>query len=157
MAGVGSTKYSRIPTPDEIASFKGAHCGALYAWALRTEWKCPSCGRSPGQLIRWTKVQGPAALNADEHGMGFTITLTKHHCHGGVRFGTTLICGDCNSADGTAKRKLGLPASWSFTPSEIGRFVSVAPHSGATKIDYGVARQIYDQAVAQSAPKFWLP
>lgn len=82
----------------------------------------------------------------DEHGMGFTVTLTGHHCHGTWRFRQTLICGDCNSADGAAKRKLGLPESWSFPPADIGSFVTVAPHSGATRIDYDCARQIYDAA-----------
>lgn len=77
--------------------------------------------------------------------MGFTVTMTKHHCHGAGRFETELICGDCNSADGAAKRKLGLPSDWSFAPGEIARFVSVTPHSGATVIDYAEALRIYQQ------------
>ena len=76
--------------------------------------------------------------------MGITVTLTGHHCHGAGRFPKTLICGDCNSADGAAKRKLGLPATWSFTPAEISAFISVSPHSGATKIDYAIAQRIYE-------------
>jgi hypothetical protein len=78
--------------------------------------------------------------------MGFTVTLTGHHCHGAGRFPETLICGDCNSADGAAKRKLGLPTDWSYTPTEIGSFVSVSRHSGATQIDYEAARRIYEAA-----------
>lgn len=79
--------------------------------------------------------------------MGFTITLAKHHCHAGYRFPTTLICGDCNSADGTAKRKLFLPASWSFSPRKIGQFVTTTPHTGKTVINYPLAHWIYKESV----------
>lgn len=81
--------------------------------------------------------------------MGFTITLTHHHCHSESwpqRFPRTLICGDCNSADGAAKRKLGLPKDWSFTPAELAQFVKVLPYSGKTDIDYEIARKIYEAA-----------
>lgn len=79
--------------------------------------------------------------------MGFTVSMATHHCHGVGRFQEELICGDCNSADGTAKRKLGLPKEWSFSPAEIGRFVTVSPHSGATRIDYDEALRIYDSQI----------
>lgn len=81
--------------------------------------------------------------------MGFTISLTKHHCHAGCRFPRTLICGDCNSADGAAKRKLKLPDSWSFSPQEIGKFVATTPHSGKTLIDYDEARRIFENSRAR--------
>jgi hypothetical protein len=98
--------------------------------------------------VRWTEILGPTWREryADEHGMGFTVTLANHHCHGEGRFPTTLICGDCNSADGTAKRKLRLPRNWSFSPAEIATFVAVPVHSGATLIDYEQAKRIYDLA-----------
>lgn len=82
----------------------------------------------------------------DEHGMGWTTSIVGHHCHGAGRFTGTLMCGDCNSADGAAKRKLGLPASWSFSPREIGQFVTVTPHSGKTVIDYEIADALYREA-----------
>src|SRR5690606_14508551 len=84
---------------------------------------------------------------ADEFGMGFTAPIAKHHCHAGHRFPTTVICGDCNSADGRAKRQLMLPESWSFSPDELARFVSVRPHSGKTEIDYEIAWSLYQRAV----------
>lgn len=141
-----SAKYSRAPTAEELAAFSGMHCRAKYLEAVRTGWRCPSCGRSAQELVRWTEIRGPSwrARYGDEYGMGFTVVLTGHHCHGAGRFRETLICGDCNSADGAAKRKLKLPASWSFTPTEIGAFVTVAPHSGSTKIDYDIARRIFE-------------
>lgn len=141
-----TAKFSRVPNENELAAFTGMHCRNLYLEAVQTQWQCPSCQRSAQELVRWTEIRGPSwrARYADEYGMGFTVTLTGHHCHGAGRFPETLICGDCNSADGTAKRKLGLPATWSFTPAEIGAFISVSPHSGATKIDYAIAQQLYE-------------
>jgi hypothetical protein len=140
-----SRRFSRIPTSAELATFTGMHCARLYRHAIETGWRCPSCGRSARELVRWTEIRGPSwrARYGDEYGMGFTVTMTMHHCHGVGRFRQELICGDCNSADGAAKRKLGLPKDWSFAPGEIARFVTVAPHSGATAIDYGEALRIY--------------
>ncbi|MCP3042184.1 hypothetical protein K6X14_03340 [Xanthomonas euvesicatoria pv. allii] len=139
-------KYSRMPTTAEISAFTGMHCHALYAEAVAQNWHCPSCKRHVYELIRWTEIRGPSWRQrfGDEHGMGFTIVLTKHHCHGHGRFAQTLICGDCNSADGAVKRKLRLPTTWSFSPQEIGQFVTVAPHSGQTTIDYVKARELYE-------------
>lgn len=141
-------KYSRLPTPSELAAFDGMHCSRLYKKAMSENWRCPSCNRTAPELVRWTKISGPswAARYGDCHGMGFTVTMSNHHCHGIGRFEQTLICGDCNSADGAAKRKLGLPSEWSFSPQEIGLFVAVAPYSGATIIDYEIALRIYSDA-----------
>lgn len=139
-------RWQRIPTPEELAAFTGMHCAQQYREALATGWRCPSCGRNAHELVRWTEIKGRGwrSRYADEYGMGFTITLTKHHCHSNRRFPETRICGDCNSADGAAKRKLSLPSSWSFSPSEIGSFVTVSPHSGRTIIDYVQAQRIFD-------------
>jgi hypothetical protein len=151
-------KWSRIPTPVEIQSFDGLHCARAYAEARRTGWQCPSCCRTAAELIRWSEIRGPTMrrLYADRWGMGFTISLVRHHCHSGgphapyvnraERFPPTQICGDCNSADGAAKRRLALPATWSFSPAEIAQFVTVTPHSGRTVIDYDVAHAIYRSA-----------
>ncbi|MBY0297451.1 MAG: hypothetical protein K2X71_15660 [Methylobacterium sp.] len=138
-------KWSRIPSELEIASFDGLHCRKKYAECVRTGWTCPCCDRSVFELIRWSEITGPSwrAKYADEHGMGFTIALHEHHCHGSGRFPRTLICGDCNWADGAVKRKYKLPADWSFSPAEIRCFVKMKPHSGEATIIYEVARQIY--------------
>jgi hypothetical protein len=140
-----TAKYSRIPTPAELDAFSGMHCAKKYQLAVATGWQCPSCSRSARELVRWTEIRGPSwrARYGDEHGMGFTVSMAEHHCHGRGRFSRVLICGDCNSADGAAKRKLGLPEHWSFAPAEIARFVTVGPHSGATLIDYEEALHIY--------------
>lgn len=142
-----SAKWSKIPTPDEIAAFDGRHCSSQYRKALRLNWRCPSCNRSAHELIRWTYINGATMrrLHGDEHGMGWSIALVTHHSHGARSFPQALLCGECNSADGTIKRKLKLPADWSFSPAELGQIVSATPHSGKTVIDYELAKMIYDE------------
>jgi hypothetical protein len=48
----------------------------------------------------------------------------------------------CNSADGSAKRRLRLPTDWSFSPQDIGRFVTARPHHRHV-IDVDIAASIY--------------
>lgn len=145
-----TAKWSKLPSAQEIAAFGGMHCKALYLKAVASNWRCPGCGRTAQQLIRWSEIRGPSWRErfGDEYGMGWTISITRHHCHTErkVRFQDTIICGDCNSADGAVKRKLGLPASWSFSPAEIAQFVAVSPHSGKTLINYDIALAIYEDA-----------
>jgi hypothetical protein len=135
-----------MPTPAETAAFDGLHCHKVYREAVAQNWRCPCCQRSAHDLIRWTEIRGPSwrARYADEYGMGFTIGFANHHCHGHGRFLTTRICGDCNWADGAAKRKLKLAESWSFSVEEIAQFITVVPHSGKTTINYKRAQEIYD-------------
>lgn len=83
--------------------------------------------------------------------MGWMAGLHRHHDHstgdaidlGQGRFPGTVICDQCNAADGLAKRKLGLPSDFSFSPTEIGRFIIATPY-GKHKIDYDKARSVYD-------------
>ena len=146
-------RWCRVPTTEEIKRFDGLHCSSMYRWAIANDWRCPSCDRTAIELIRWSEIRGPTMrhLYANEHGMGFTIALTRHHCHGPGRFKEILICGDCNSADGAAKRKFKLPDSWSFALDEIKQFIRVTPHSGRTIIDYDEAHKIWSTANAEPA------
>lgn len=142
-----TAKWSKIPTPADIAAFDGVHCSSQYRKALRMNWRCPSCQRSAHELIRWTYINGKTMREryGDEYGMGWSIAIVTHHDHGSRGFPSTLFCGDCNSADGTIKRKLKLPETWSFSPTELAEIVSVKAHSGQTIIDYELAQMIYDE------------
>jgi hypothetical protein len=142
-----SKKWSRVPTPDDLANFSGVHCAAKWKKARDMNWRCPSCGRDAHQIVRWSYINGTTMrrLYGDEHGMGWTTAIVTHHCHSDRRFHSVLLCGDCNSADGAAKRKLKLPADWSFSPDEIGQFATVTPYSGKTTIDFETAQMIYDE------------
>lgn len=140
-------KWSKLPTAEDIEAFDGRHCGAQYRRALKLNWRCPSCERSAHELIRWTYITGKTmrARYGDEHGMGWSIAIVTHHDHGRRNFPEVLLCGDCNSADGTIKRKLKLPDDWTFSPAELAQLVRVTPHSGKTLIDYELAQMIYDE------------
>ncbi len=140
----------RIPSHEEYEAFDGAHCKNLYA-GLPPQWSCPGCGRSRYQIMRWTVIY---PKRPDRH-EGWAGGLHTHHDHGGdvpgrffggpaARFQPVVICEQCNSADGTAKRKLGLPSQFSFAPWEIRQFVEATPH-GFHVIDYSKAELIYRQ------------
>ena len=149
----------RIPTHEEYAAFDGAHAPVLWA-SHDDEWQCPGCGRTKFQCLRWTKrnykhcrkyrgktVDGK--IDGKTHFWDWLVILHRHHDHsvpllekGVPRFEQTVICSQCNVADGAAKRKLGLPKDFSFSPSEIRQFVKTAPH-GKHVIDIDAARQIY--------------
>lgn len=137
----------RVPTWEEFLAYDGAHTKLLWKES-GPDWVCPACGRNKFQVLRWTK-RFPGSKGAF---MGWIAPLHKHHDHGHdwlrstsspARFPQTLICDQCNAADGVAKRKLGLPSDFSFSPVEISAFVKAQAH-GKHTIDYGVARAIYE-------------
>ena len=126
-------------TDDEFKNFKGAHCFRIYS-GLPKSWTCPSCERSLRGIIHRRK-DGT-----------LTVHLHKHHDHGNrwgghkslLSYGVEIIiCGACNSADGRAKRKLGLPVDWSYSVDEIKQFVTIEPHESSARINYDVALKIY--------------
>lgn len=139
----------RVPTREEFEAFDGAHCKGIYR-ALPAGWRCPGCDRNTYEVLRWTLrfPKSPAPFE------GWAAGYHKHHDHATdpFRYGQTdqritprfeacVLCEQCNSADGTAKRRLGLPKEFSFTPGEIRQFVKAVPH-GFHEIDYDVAAAI---------------
>jgi hypothetical protein len=143
----------RIPTVEEFESYHGAHTPVLWAQA-GAKWTCPGCGRSKFELSRWTR-RTPHSLSpaGSKPFMGWTAALHRHHDHGThfwdpdagpPRFPITVICGQCNRADGAMKRALGLPREFSFSPDEIRRFVHATPH-GPHRVDPAVAAAIYEE------------
>jgi hypothetical protein len=160
-------RQPRIPTLDECLSFDGAHCHAIWK-SLAEDWRCPGCQRTKFEILRWTRRKPPGA---SESFMGWLAAFHTHHDHGSDRFGVSpdgsfligprgprrfedaIICDHCNAADGTAKRKLGLPAEFSFSAVEIGEFVTATPHAGHV-LDYDAAQAIYDRLMLACAGKF---
>ncbi|KQT93323.1 hypothetical protein ASG60_08100 [Methylobacterium sp. Leaf469] len=59
-----------------------------------------------------------------------------------MRFRASLVCDGCNTAEGDAKKALGLPRHFSFTPSEIARFVRPRPNA-MNEIDVEEVRQVW--------------
>lgn len=64
-------------------------------------------------------------------------------------FAPEIICEQCNSADGTVKRHLALPDSFTFSPIEIGQFVISTPH-GKHIIRYGIAQALFDRVTTRT-------
>lgn len=82
-----TAKYSRVPTPQELAEFTGMHCRNIYRESVATSWRCPCCNRTAHELVRWTdiRVAGWKERYAQTFGMGFTVTFAHHHCHSTTR------------------------------------------------------------------------
>lgn len=138
----------RVPTLEEYLSHTGLHYHQLWK-QVGPSWYCISCRRSRYQIMRWSK-RFPGSPNAF---MDWVAIINTHHDHAGdypgctPRFPRTILCNQCNAADGAAKRLLQLPQNFSFSPEEIGQIVNAAPHA-AHKLDYDVAHAIYQRLLA---------
>lgn len=152
----------KIPTSADYAAFDGAHCRTLYR-SLAEDWRCPGCARSKFEILRWS-VRFPKSPNRFEDWVGGYHT---HHDHSvddirygharangrAPRFPDRVMCEQCNNADATAKRKLSLPAAFSFAPHEIRAFVTATPH-GFHVVDFVIAQAIFDALQITARPSF---
>lgn len=134
-----------IPTYEDYQDHNGLHYHLLWV-SIGDKWICPGCGRSKFQIMKWTK----RFPNKSNSFMGWVAALHKHHDHSidfnesaQARFPETLISGQCNGAEGTAKRKLKLPGNFSFSPQEMHSFIKATPHS-KHEINYEVALDIFN-------------
>jgi len=135
----------KIPTYENYTNYDGLHCHKLWA-EVGEHWFCPSCKRNKFQILRWT-TRFPNKPNAFKD---WVAVLHRHHDHSqgsmsvnNGRFPETVVCDQCNTSDGVVKRKLKLPSNFSFSPQEIGCFVTAIAH-GKHEIDYNMAKVIYD-------------
>ncbi len=149
-------KITKIPTLEDFQNYDGLHCHILWR-KVGDHWICPICDRTKYQIMRWT-MRFPTKPNRFED---WVAVLHRHHDHsesvrgvGNGRFPATIVCDQCNSADGLAKRKLGLPENFSFSPDEIRYFVTATPH-GKHKVSFEIARRIYEEltSVPWARPK----
>ena len=134
----------KIPTEQDYKNYKGAHTPILWN-QLNESWICPSCKRTKFQILRWSKRY----TNKSNNGvylssyMGFIAPLHKHHDHSEhKRFNEIIICDQCNSADGIAKKYLKIQSQFSFSPREISQFIIATPHN-KHKIIFEKAKLIY--------------
>lgn len=128
----------RVPTDTEYAMYDGAHTPHLWRQVGET-WRCPGCARTRRECLRWT-LRTPNG----QRFWGWMAGLHRHHDHGyPARFVEVVVCDQCNSADGLAKRLLGLDEHFSFSPGEIGYFVTATPH-GRHRLDLERAAEAYE-------------
>jgi hypothetical protein len=139
-------KLLKVPTIEDFQNYRAGHTHKKWT-ALPVDWRCPSCRRSRFEILTWTQTRMEnGRVPTGEY--KWLAPLHGHHDHrsyAGVppRFAPTTICGDCNSADGRAKRHLRLPADFSFSPLELSLFVIGTPHNGV-QFDLEVAKKVYE-------------
>lgn len=126
-----------IPTAEEYSAVRAERRGL---WVeLSEDWRCPVCGRTKFEILRY----GVARSSDGKIHRRWKGSLHRHHDHGGEWNGIEVICGDCNMADGLAKRCLSLPKDWSFSVAELREFVTCIPHGAIERVDLDVAMDIF--------------
>jgi hypothetical protein len=133
-----------VPTQVDFEQYRGGHTHRKWA-QVGDAWFCPSCKRTKFEQLTWTRsrtgngrVLGPYKWLAP---------IVEHHDHGAdrrrrvPRFPPTLVCFDCNAADGRVKRMLALPSDFSFSPAELSTFITGHPHHRVTE-DRDAARTL---------------
>lgn len=120
-------------------------------WCLTSiTWICPGCKRNKSQIARLNKhgeltcylvihhdhmksyietrlgeyVGSLKAFHASPESEAFAKTLSDAV----AAFDDVLVCPDCNAVDSVAKKLLGCPAVFSFTPRDIAHFVIAEPN-----------------------------
>ena len=136
-------------------------------WAgVPTDWCCPVCRRYKPEIARLTPA-GVVLCQLDRHHDHLADEGARILWRGqqkqpdrarqdalhsaiqvcmalGERFHQTLVCSDCNAADGAAKSALAgtVHPEFSFAPSEIARFIRVAPNR-SHEVDIEAARAVW--------------
>lgn len=147
------------------------------SWASTpVDWFCPVCLRRKPQIARVTAAgvllcqldwhhdhldeEGAAVLlrAQDKHAdrarrdaVGSAVLVCRALAE---RFHPTLVCNDCNAADGAAKAALEgtVHPQFSFAPSEIARFIRVAPNK-PHDIDNDAARAVWVEVAEDVADR----
>lgn len=136
-------------------------------WAsVWPDWECPGCGRRKAELFRLTGNDVLLArLDIHHDHLGDILKARLRDAIGSdwiswiapgvahfeklsskmlVRFAPTLVCLDCNVADGTVKKRSpDIPRDFSFRPSEIRRFITPVAN-GEHGVDVKAALQIFE-------------
>lgn len=141
----------KVPSHEDYYNYDGAHCHQLWR-ELSDTWQCPSCKRTKFQIMRWTTRYKKNQDGGRVSYKGWMAGLHKHHDHSQNilsskegRFSTVVVCDQCNTSDGAAKRKLLLPENFSFSPLEIGEFITSKPHTKHS-LNFEVAKKLYTKA-----------
>lgn len=139
-------------------------------WAGTSQfWTCPCCGRSKYQISRMgNKGQILAKLVIHHDHMGeamnaafhdaFKATgtdveqinglrLVQHMGHAFAAYDEVLVCEDCNNADAEAKKMVDAPTYFSFSLTQIQRFISAGDHR-AHEVDNIQANAVWQEAKA---------
>lgn len=159
-------RWSR-QTKDILKSLGAKRLELNANWASTpTDWTCPVCRRWKSEIARLTPT-GVLLCQLDRHhdhlgdegarilwrgqqkpadrARQDALHSTVQACMAlGERFHQTLVCNDCNAADGAAKLALAgvVHPHFSFAPSEIARFIRIAPNR-SHEVDPEAARAVW--------------
>lgn len=140
-----------VPNANDYSKFQGGRGSQLWQ-SCNDSWRCPVCGRSKFEVMRWTTVSLRRGIGQRRLLRGWGGYLCEHHYHearlgsASCRFSCAIICDQCKAADNRAKVILGIPVDYSFSPEELAMFVQVEVH-GRFAINWDAARQVYDQLI----------
>ncbi len=137
-------------------------------WWVRTSinWECPSCNRNKQDIVRLNK-HGYLTAHLHEHHdhmkdhikQKFTIFSEKAKNQVADKYAekfiirtafafsaydNTIICSDCNSADGRVKKLIPIHKKFSYSPKQIGLFVESRPNKEHS-INIGTAKKIWQE------------
>lgn len=122
------------------------------------DWQCPCCRRSKQRIAycKESKLICQIVLHHDH----FEEAAKKKLRNMGIpsyaviagfaRFPGTFVCEGCNLAEGCAKTLVKAPADFSFTPHEIGLFVTPKDNQPHAKPNGEMARRIYENSVPRN-------
>jgi rubredoxin len=143
----------------------GSVCGFF---EVGKTWCCPSCHRQKAEIARLDKngnILCALVLHHDHWGdfaqdkipffRGTALTYEEARPYDSLRgsfsrFPETLICQDCNVAEGAAKVAANTENSFSFSPFEISTFIIVA-NNVAHKVDREKAITAYQKTMPSMA------
>jgi hypothetical protein len=149
-----------------VTRFSAAGLDLNDNWASApTSWNCPCCQRAKPDLVRLTSTgvllchlewhhdhlrdrakailrgSNPAPEERERVALNRAIELCRSLVE---RFFVTLVCQDCNAAEGLAKTALRgvIDPDFSFSPAEIAAFITVRPNQ-PHGVDVDKARAIW--------------
>lgn len=164
------SQYSQVMV--DLKERFGAVGFHLNRWWVMTpaDWECPACGRLKPELVRLDKHRRLMGQLHEHHDHMVDLVLERFR-HFSVRketvvadeqaekfairtafglsaYDNTVVCADCNHADGKAKQAVGTHKDFSFSPAEIRRIVKPKPNIGPHEIDVAVAKLIWNEGKA---------
>ncbi len=128
-------------------------------FAVPHDWRCPCCYRTKQDMARLDR-NGALLCSIHEHHDHYSerfdvdvrkmspgdYTFSRVVQDSLIRFPNTLICNDCNVAEPAAKRIVGAPSYFTFSPAEIAYFVTLSK-DGAVSVDPDRAKKAYEAAI----------
>lgn len=128
-------------------------------------WRCPGCGRNRLQCFclgksgtwrcalfehhdhfaDWAAEQVAEALGVSQYGMPMPFKMLVDWC---CTFRPTIVCHHCNVADVAAKKIIGAPPEFTFSPGQIAQFVTSSPNEKHGYLPRKV-REVWDFANCQ--------